>query len=116
MQLSGKEGLHVIGREIRRKAILNALLVRKQDTIANLAAEFDVSIRTVKLDVQDLMCSYPIETVRGRHGGVRVVEWFHPTQSKMNPEQVSLLIRLSKDLSKEDFIILNSILVQFAQG
>ena len=104
----------MIGREIRRKAILNVLLVRRQDTIANLAAEFDVSIRTVKLDVQDLMCSYPIETVCRRHGGVQVVEWFHPTQSKMNPKQVSLLIRLSKDLSKEDFIILNSILVQFA--
>ena len=64
MKLSGKEGLHVIGREIRQKAIPNALLVRGQDMITNLAAEFDVSIRTVKLAVQNLMCSDPVETAR----------------------------------------------------
>lgn len=104
-----------MSRESRRKEILNVLLMRRQDTIANLAAEFGVSIRTVKLDIQDLMCFYPIETVRGRYGGgVKVMEWYHPTQSKLNQEQIGLLIRLAKDLNQEDCIIMNSILTQFA--
>lgn len=33
----------------RREAILNVLCKRRQDTIANLAHEFDVSVRTIKL-------------------------------------------------------------------
>ncbi len=104
-----------MSRESRRKEILNVLLMRRQDTIANLAAEFGVSIRTVKLDIQDLMCFYPIETVRGRYGGgVKVMEWYHPTQRKLNQEQIGLLIRLAKDLDQEDCIIMNSILTQFA--
>lgn len=58
-----------MSRVERRKAILDEPCVRRHDTIANLAAEFAVSTRTIKLDIQDLMRSYPIETIRGRYGG-----------------------------------------------
>lgn len=104
-----------MGRAERRKAILDALCVRRQDTIANLAAEFGVSTRTIKLDIQDLMRFFPIETVRGRYGGgVKVLDWYHPTQSRLNQVQMALLIRLAKGLNHQDCIVLNSILTQFA--
>lgn len=104
-----------MSRAERRKAILDVLCVRRQDTIANLAAEFDVSTRTIKLDIQDLMRSYPIETIRGRYGGgVKVMDWYHPMQRKLNHEQMALLIRLAKGLNQEDCIVLNSIITQFA--
>ena len=104
-----------MSRAERRKAILDVLCVRRQDTIANLAAEFDVSTRTIKLDIQDLMRSYPIETIRGRYGGgVKVMDWYHSMQRKLNQEQMALLIRLAKGLNQEDCIVLNSIITQFA--
>lgn len=104
-----------MSRAERRKAILDVLCARRRDTIANLAAEFGVSTRTIKLDIQDLMRFYPIETVRGRYGGgVKVLDWYHPTQSRLNQEQMALLIRLAKGLNHQDCIVLNSILMQFA--
>ena len=103
-----------MSRAERRKAILDVLCVRRQDTIANLAAEFDVSTRTIKLDIQDLMRSYPIETIRGCYGGVKVMDWYHPMQRKLNHERMALLIRLAKGLNQEDCIVLNSIITQFA--
>lgn len=53
----------------RREAILNVLCKRRQDTIANLTHEFDVSVRTIKYDIEELTLAHPIETIRYRYGG-----------------------------------------------
>ena len=36
----------------RRAAILDALCVRRQDTVANLAAEFGVNEKTIRRDIE----------------------------------------------------------------
>jgi predicted DNA-binding transcriptional regulator YafY len=65
-----------MGPNERRMEIIEALCRRRQDTMANLAAEFGVSVRTIKNDIDILSLSYPIETIRGRYGGgVRHLEW-----------------------------------------
>ena len=53
----------------RRAAIFDALCIRRHDTVENLASEFGVSEKTIRRDIEELSCSYPIETVRGRYGG-----------------------------------------------
>ena len=58
----------------RRQKILEALCLRRHDTYGNLAHEFNVSTGTIRRDIVVLTCSYPIETVKGGHGGVRVAE------------------------------------------
>lgn len=59
----------------RRMAIWRSLCCRGQDTVAHLADEFGVSVRTIYFDVQILSLSYPIETIRGRYkGGVKLPE------------------------------------------
>ncbi len=58
----------------RRQMLLEVLCQRRYDTIAHLAIEFSMSPRTIHYDLKVLQCSYPIETVRGNGGGVRVVE------------------------------------------
>jgi predicted DNA-binding transcriptional regulator YafY len=58
-----------MGPNERRMEIIEALCRRRQDTMANLAAEFGVSVRTIKNDIDILSLSYPIETIRGRYGG-----------------------------------------------
>ncbi len=50
----------------RREAIKRILEDRRSEKIENLAQELNVSIRTIKYDIEELACSYPIETVRGR--------------------------------------------------
>ena len=48
----------------RRDEILRTLYTRRGENIANLAAEFGVSVRTIKYDVEVLMCLHPNQIVR----------------------------------------------------
>lgn len=104
----------------RRQALLETLCRRRFDTYANLAFEFGVSTKTIQRDVEILMCSYPIETIRGRYGGgVRAMDNFPldcilANRNTLNAEQVELLVRVRELLSGKDIDTLNSILAQFA--
>lgn len=53
----------------RREAILEILCRKKHVTYQELVWKFGVARGTIRKDVLYLMCSYPIETVRGRYGG-----------------------------------------------
>ena len=65
----------------RQQKLLEVLCFRRYDTIDNLARELKVSRRTICRDLVVLMCSYPIETVRGRYGGgVKIADGFHLNQ------------------------------------
>ena len=83
--------------------------------MANLAAEFGVSTRTIKNDIDILSLSYPIETIRGRYGGgVRVADGYYLHKKYLKPEQQELLGRLSANLSGSDLLVMNSIIKDFA--
>ncbi len=99
----------------RRKAILAYLNDRRYDTVRNLAETFQVSERTIRKDIEELSCSYPIQTVRGRYGGgIYIAEWFHWQSNVLSPMQEELLRRLLLTLTGEDVIIMRSILVKFS--
>ena len=83
--------------------------------MANLAAEFGVTTRTIKNDIDILSLSYPIETIRGRYGGgVRVADGYYLHKKYLKPEQQELLERLSANLSGSDLLVMNSIIKDFA--
>ena len=44
----------------RRMAILEALCERRHDSVENLANEFNVSVRTIKYDIEALILTYPV--------------------------------------------------------
>ena len=99
----------------RRQRILEILCLRRQDTYGNLATEFGVSRETIRHDIVLLMCSYPIETIRGRYGGgVRVKADFLPYRKALSKKQVKLLIKLSAQLVGDDLATISSIIFQFA--
>ena len=98
----------------RRQNLLAELFSNRCDTCENLARKFSVTTRTIYSDIETLMCSYPIEAVRGRYGGVKVADWFYPSSTALSPKQFALLVKLRNQLSGDDLIVLNSILVQFA--
>ena len=45
----------------RRQKILEILCVRRQETMENLAQEFNVTTRTIRSDIEELTLAHPIE-------------------------------------------------------
>ncbi|MDW7670582.1 MAG: HTH domain-containing protein [Bacillota bacterium] len=104
-----------MGPNERRNEIIELLCRRRQDTMPNLAAEFSVSVRTIQNDIEILSLSYPIEAIRGRHGGgVRIADGYTLNRKYLKPMQRELLKRLSRQLSDEDLTVMNSIIKDFA--
>ncbi|MBP2026853.1 putative DNA-binding transcriptional regulator YafY [Acetoanaerobium pronyense] len=98
----------------RRMKIIEVLCIRRQDTMSNLAAEFKVSIGTIRNDINALSLSYPLETIRGRYcGGVRVMKGYHLNRKYLKPQQYELLERLSKKLYGNDLAVMQSIFKDF---
>ena len=60
-------------------------------TCENLACELDVTERTIRSDIDELICEYPIEKVRGNGGGVRLQAGFRPLKLLHSPEQIAVL-------------------------
>ena len=98
----------------RRQELLETLCRRRKDTYDNLAHEFGVSKRTIRYDIETLSCSYPIETVSGNGGGVKIADWYHLNRKTLNPGQVALLKKLGAQLQGADLATLNSIISDFA--
>ena len=98
----------------RRQKILEVLCLRRHDTSIGLAQEFNVSRETIRRDITILTCSYPVETVKGNHGGIRVAEWFHLDRRMLNAEEIALLRRLGESLDGHDREIINRIVAAFS--
>lgn len=99
----------------RRQEILNILMIRRRDTIPNLAFEFNVSERTIKRDISILSHDHSIETKRGNGGGIRVAEGYYADRRYLNEEQENMLRKILPDLSSEDQIIMDEILKKFSK-
>ena len=97
----------------RQEQILRALSARRQDTIKHLAAEFAVTERTIRSDIEKLSCSYPIYTVQGNGGGVYVDDGWRITKTYLTKEQSDLLERLRGSLDGTDLAMMDSILLTF---
>lgn len=98
----------------RRQKLLEVLCQRRHETSGTLADEFQVSRETILHDVVILSCSYPVETVRGGHGGISVAEWFRLDRRTLNAGEIALLKRLREHLDGADLEKLDRIIVQFS--
>lgn len=85
--------------EERRKEILHQLSLTGQETMENLATMFDVSVRTIFRDIEQLSVNNRIRCVRGRYGGGVVYEGARP---RLTQKHYQLLERLSQGLSEQD--------------
>lgn len=84
-----------MGTSERRKAIMRLLCKRRFEIIENIAAEFDVSERTIRRDIEKLSLTEPIYTKSGRYGGgVYVVDGYYPDSFSFNSEQSAILNKL----------------------
>ena len=105
----------MMGCEERRQRILEAISDRRFETVANLAQEFGVSIRTIKYDIEALSCSAPIYTVQGNGGGIRVADGWYVGRRYLHDDQEALLRKLFNGLQPEDQKTMAAILTAFAK-
>ena len=99
----------------RRQSLLNILVERRQETVANLVHEFGVSRRTILRDVEILSGSYPIYTVQGNGGGIRVADGYYVNRRYLKSDQEDLLRELLAGLTPEKQKVMQGILDTFAK-
>lgn len=97
----------------RRNAIIEVLCLRRFETVDNLAFEFGVTGRTIRNDILMLSLEYPIYTIQGNGGGIRVDENYKLGKSYLKDEQQALLERLLPELNGKDADVMKSIIKTF---
>jgi len=77
----------------RRAEIIRILMGRDMDTVSNLAFELGVNEKTIRRDLLTLTVDelYPINTIQGNGGGVRLIDWHHPHKRILSQEQEKAL-------------------------
>ena len=97
----------------RRQLLLEVLCIRRYDTIDNLAAEFGVSRRTVRYDLECLSCFAPIYTYKGKYGGVKVADGYYCSRTYLTDEQKTALVNVING-DTPNIPVLESILTKFS--
>ena len=75
----------------RRNEIISILIVRHHVTTQELAYEFDVSVGTIKNDIQALSFAYPIYTKPGVAGGVFMGGRYNPHINSLTLRELETL-------------------------
>lgn len=100
----------------RRAEIIKILVARRYESMQVLAAELGVSDRTIRNDILVLTSEYPLETVRGNGGGVRIADWYHPHKNIFSKEQISVLEQLMPKADAEQKRILDQMLREYGSN
>lgn len=85
----------------RRAELMRILVARRQDTMPNLAEELGVNVRTIQRDVAALTIEYPLVTIQGNGGGVKVEDWYQPHKNILSQEQISVLEELAAQANEQ---------------
>ena len=99
----------------RRYMILETLSQRRCACVNNLAELYQVTEKTIRKDIQILSSSAPIYTVQGKGGGIHVADGWYYSHQYLTERQEALLHKLSDNLIKDDFDVMQSILLSFAK-
>ena len=97
----------------RRAEIMRILTARRSETMARLAMELNVASRTIRSDILALTVDYPLETVRGNGGCVRVAEWYHPHRNMLSQQQQTVLSQLMESATEQQREVLRQMLVEY---
>ena len=99
----------------RRQQILTILCERRSEQAENLATEFGVTLRTIYHDIEVLACSYPIITVQGHGGGIRVMEGYRLGMKYLTDNECIVLERVAEIASDDDKIVIYKIIKTFSK-
>ena len=94
----------------RRRRLISILYERQNDTVGNLALEFNVSPHTIRHDIRILELEYPIYTKVGPSGGVFILDLSRLQQRWLTVRQRELLIDICDYLDDEKALLMKSII------
>ena len=100
----------------RRAEIIRIMVARRQESMQVLASELGVTDRTIRADILALTAEYPLETVRGNGGGVRIADWYHPHKNILSREQISVLEQLLPQADEEQKRVLDQMLSEYGSN
>lgn len=100
----------------RRAEIIRIMVARRQESMQVLASELGVTDRTIRTDILALTAEYPLETVRGNGGGVRIADWYHPHKNILSREQISVLEQLLPQADEEQKRVLDQMLREYGSN
>jgi transcriptional antiterminator len=92
---------------------MRILVGRRHETMGSLAVELGVTDRTIRSDINVLTVDYPLDTVRGNGGCVKVADWYHPHKNILSQEQQTVLIQLLDKSDRHQNKILREMLAAF---
>jgi len=92
---------------------MRILVGRRRETMKHLAVELGVTDRTIRNDVTILTVDYPLETIRGNGGCVKVANWYHPHKNILSQEQQAVLTQLMNKVDEPQQRVLREMLVEF---
>ena len=94
----------------RRRRLISVLYERQNDTVGNLAFEFNVSPHTIRHDIRVLELEYPIYTKVGPCGGVFILDSSRLQQCWLTLRQRELLMDVCSALDGEQSLLMKSII------
>ena len=97
----------------RRNEIISILIVRRHATTKELASEFDVTIGTIKSDIQALSFAYPIYTKPGVAGGVFIGGHYNPHVNSLTQKELETLKEIYEDAEDRHKDVLAQILHKY---
>ena len=95
----------------RRAEIMRVLESKRRETMSNFAHLFNVSIRTIRYDIEILTALYPIESVRGRGGCVKLIENYRKYQNILSQEQQDVLFEIIPLISERQAKVIKGLLI-----
>ncbi len=108
-----------MGTAERRLEMMRFLCRKRYTTMAELAREFGVSVRTIQRDIFELTFLMPIEVKSGRHGGgIYVLSSYTMDRTYMSEREKALLLRVrtmvEDQLSTEEKTLLGEIIQKYS--
>ena len=94
----------------RRRQLIAVLYKHQNNTVGNLAFEFNVSSHTISNDIRVLELKYPIYTRMGAGGGVFILDSSRLQQRWLTVRQRELLMDVCSVLGDEQALLMKSII------
>ena len=94
----------------RREEIMRIMVARREESMQVLARELGVTDRTIRNDILVLTAKYPLDTVRGNGGGVRLDKSYHPYRNTMSRQQTETILNLKDRVSEDEWAVLEQLL------
>ena len=94
----------------RRRQLRTVLYERQNDTVGNLAFEFNVSSHTIRHDIRALELEYPIYTKVEPSGGVFILDSSRLQQRWLTVRQRKLLMDVCRTLDNDRALLMKSII------